>query len=90
MPLAVASDEERLAEQAASTRSTPDELAQLYRLMSRLRAGDAPAARLAGNERGRHGRRIDMRRTLRAQPAHGRRPDAARPPAPARRCPAGW
>ena len=42
----------------------PDELAQLYRLMSRLELA-TPVRRTRRYERGRHGQRIDMRRTLR-------------------------
>ncbi len=63
VPLAMASDEERLA-----TRSfdglEPHELAQLYRLMTRLRIA-TPRRRTRRYEKGRHGQRIDMRRTLR-------------------------
>ncbi len=63
MPLAMASDDEVLA-----TRSfdglAPHELAQLYRLMSRLQLA-TPLRRTRRYERGRHGQHIDMRRTLR-------------------------
>ena len=45
-------------------RSTRDELAQLYRLMSRLELA-TPLRRTRRNETGRHGRHIDVRRTLR-------------------------
>ena len=48
-----------------STRSTREELARLYRLMSRLELA-TPRRRTRRYERGRHGRQIDMRRTLRA------------------------
>ena len=43
----------------------PHELAQLYRLMSRLELA-TPLRRTRRYEKGRHGERIDMRRTLRA------------------------
>jgi uncharacterized protein len=63
VPLALASDEERLA-----TRSfdglEPFELAQLYRLMSRLQLA-TPLRSTRRYERGRHGQHVDMRRTLR-------------------------
>jgi uncharacterized protein with von Willebrand factor type A (vWA) domain len=59
----MASDEELL-----QTRSfdglEPDELAQLYRLMSRLQLA-TPLRRTRRYEKGRHGQQIDMRRTLR-------------------------
>jgi uncharacterized protein with von Willebrand factor type A (vWA) domain len=42
----------------------PDELARLYRLMTRLRVA-TPLRRTRRAERDRHGERIDMRRTLR-------------------------
>ena len=42
----------------------PDELAALYRLMSRLRVA-TPLRRTRRAERDRHGERIDLRRTLR-------------------------
>ena len=73
----------------ASTRSSPHELAQLYRLMSRLQLA-TPLRRTRRYEQGRRGQHIDMRRTLRAQPAHRRRSDPARPPPAARRPRAGW
>ena len=52
--------------------------------MSRLQLA-TPLRRTRRYERGRHGQHIDMRRTLRAQPAHRRRPDPARAPAPPHR-----
>jgi uncharacterized protein with von Willebrand factor type A (vWA) domain len=64
VPLAMASDEERLAG-ASFDRLEPHELAQLYRLMSRLRLV-TPERRTRRREKGRGGGRIDMRRTLRA------------------------
>ncbi len=59
----MASDEERLAGKSFDALA-PDELAQLYRLMSRLRLV-TPERRTRRWERARHGARIDMRRTLR-------------------------
>ena len=63
MPLARASDEERLATKRFD-RLDPHELAQLYRLMSQLRLA-TPMRTTRRYRRGRHGQRIDMRRTLR-------------------------
>jgi uncharacterized protein with von Willebrand factor type A (vWA) domain len=63
VPLAMASDEERLAGRRFDSLE-PHELAQLYRLMSRLELA-TPLRRTRRHERGRGGRRIDMRRTLR-------------------------
>ena len=62
VPVAMASDEERLASKNFDALE-PDELAQLYRLMSRLRLS-TPIRRTRRYDRG-HGKRIDMRRTLR-------------------------
>ena len=59
----MASDEERLAGRSFDALE-PHELAQLYRLMSRLQLA-TPLRRTRRYERGRHGQRIDMRRTLR-------------------------
>ena len=84
VPLALASDEERARPASASTRSSPDELAQLYRLMARLELA-TPLRRTRRDERGRHGERIDLRRTPARQPAHRRRPDPPRPSPPPRR-----
>ena len=64
VPLAVSSDEERLAGKHFDALSA-DELAQLYRLMSRLRLV-TPIRRSRRYEKGHHGSRVDMRRTLRA------------------------
>jgi uncharacterized protein len=64
VPLARASDEERLAAKSFDALE-PDELARLYRLMSRLELA-TPLRRTRRYRRGRHGRHIDMRRTLRA------------------------
>jgi len=63
IPLALASGEERLAERSFDSLD-PYELAQLYDLMSRLRLA-TPQRRTRRVERARHGRRIDLRRTLR-------------------------
>lgn len=64
VPLARASAEERLGPKSFDTLE-PHELAQLYRLMSRLRLA-TPERLTRRRERARHGRQIDMRRTLRA------------------------
>jgi len=64
VPVATASDEERLAARRFDGLE-PHELAQLHRLMSRLRLA-TPLRRTRRRERGRHGGRVDMRRTLRA------------------------
>jgi uncharacterized protein with von Willebrand factor type A (vWA) domain len=64
VPLAMASDEERLADKSFDALE-PHELAQLYRLMARLRLV-TPERRTRRYEKGRHGQHIDMRRTLRA------------------------
>jgi uncharacterized protein with von Willebrand factor type A (vWA) domain len=63
LPIA-ASDEELLREKRFDALE-PDELAQLYRLMTRLRIA-TPLRRTRRARRDRHGERIDMRRTLRA------------------------
>ena len=63
IPLALASGDERLAGRSFDSLD-PQELAQLYDLMSRLRLA-TPERRTRRVERARHGRRIDLRRTLR-------------------------
>jgi len=63
VPVAIASDEERLAGKRFDALE-PHELAQLYRLMVRLELV-TPERRTRRYEKGRHGQRIDMRRTLR-------------------------
>jgi uncharacterized protein with von Willebrand factor type A (vWA) domain len=63
VPLAMASDEELLGSKSFDALE-PHELAQLYRLMSRLELA-TPLRRTRRHEKGRHGARIDMRRTLR-------------------------
>ncbi len=64
VPLGMASDEEVLAGKSFEALE-PDELAQLYRLMSRLRLA-TPLRRTRRFEKGRRGEGVDMRRTLRA------------------------
>jgi uncharacterized protein len=64
VPSLIASDEERLG-QKSFDQLEPHELAQLYRLMSRLRLA-APPRRTRRYEKGRRGEHIDLRRTLRA------------------------
>ncbi len=63
VPLATASDEERLASKRFDGLE-PHELAQLYRLMSRLQLA-TPLRRTRRYQKGRRGQQIDMRRTLR-------------------------
>jgi uncharacterized protein with von Willebrand factor type A (vWA) domain len=72
IPLALASDEERLA-RTSFAELEPHELAQLYRLMARLRLA-TPTRRTRRRERARHGRRTDLRRTLRASLRTGGEP----------------
>ena len=64
VPLAMASDEELLGRKSFDALE-PHELAQLYRLMSRLELA-TPLRRTRRYEKGRHGENVDMRRTLRA------------------------
>ena len=64
VPLPLASDEELLGTRRFD-RLEPDELAALYRLMSRLELA-TPRRRTRRYETGRRGDRIDLRRTLRA------------------------
>ena len=59
----LASDKEVLRSKRFDTLS-PDELARLYRLMTRMRIA-TPVRRTRRAKRDRHGARIDMRRTLR-------------------------
>ncbi len=72
VPLALASDEELLGRKSFDALE-PHELAQLYRLMSRLELA-TPERRTRRYEQGRHGERIDMRRTLRASLRTGGHP----------------
>ena len=64
VPVLLASDEELLGRKSFD-RLEPNELAQLYRLMSRLQLA-TPQRRSRRYQRGRHGEQMDMRRTLRA------------------------
>jgi uncharacterized protein len=64
VPLALASDDEALGRKSFDGLE-PHELAQLYRLMSRLELAP-PLRRTRRYVKGRHGARIDLRRTLRA------------------------
>ena len=63
-PPALASDEELLGRKSFDALE-PHELARLYRLMSHLELA-TPKRRTRRFERGHHGERVDMRRTLRA------------------------
>jgi uncharacterized protein len=63
-PLATASDEEVLRGKSFDALE-PHELVELYRLMSRLDLA-TPLRQTRRYERGRHGARVDLRRTLRA------------------------
>jgi hypothetical protein len=72
VPLAMSSDEEVLAAKSFDALD-PDELAQLYRLMSRLRLA-TPLRRTRRFEKGRRGEAVDMRRTLRASLRTGGEP----------------
>ena len=72
VPLAMASDDERLAGKRFD-RLDPHELAQLYRLMTRLEVA-TPLRHTRRHERARHGRGTDMRRTLRASLRTGGEP----------------
>ena len=72
VPLAMASDEELLGRKSFDALD-PHELAQLYRLMSRLELA-TPLRRTRRYEKGRHGERIDLRRTLRASLRTGGQP----------------
>ncbi len=63
VPVAAASDEERLTQRSFDTLAA-EELARLYELMARLRLA-TPTRRTRRHERGRHGQDVDMRRTLR-------------------------
>ena len=72
VPVALASDEERLRQRSFDTLE-PQELAQLYRLMSRLKLA-APPRRRRRYEKGRRGEHVDLRRTLRASLRTGGEP----------------
>jgi uncharacterized protein with von Willebrand factor type A (vWA) domain len=64
IPLAMASQEELLGKKSFDALA-PDELAMLYRLMTRLELA-TPLRRTRRTKKGRHGEHMDMRRTLRA------------------------
>jgi len=68
----LASDEEVLRTKSFDALS-PDELARLYRLMTRMRIA-TPVRRTRRADRDRHGERIDMRRTLRGSLRTGGHP----------------
>jgi len=72
VPRAVAGEEERLASRRFDALE-PGELAQLYRLMSRLELAP-PLKRTRRYERGRRGSRLDLRRTLRGGLRNGGEP----------------
>ncbi len=72
VPLAMASDEEQLAGKRFDALDA-HELAQLYRLMSRLELA-TPLRRTRRHERARRGRHADLRRTLRASLRTGGEP----------------
>jgi uncharacterized protein len=72
VPLAMASDEESLSGKRFDALDA-HELAQLYRLMTRLEVA-TPLRRTRRYERARHGRRTDLRRTLRASLRTGGEP----------------
>jgi uncharacterized protein len=72
IPLALASDEERLRQRSFESLE-PEELAQLYHLMSRLKLA-APPRRRRRYEKGRRGEQVDLRRTLRASLRTGGEP----------------
>jgi uncharacterized protein with von Willebrand factor type A (vWA) domain len=64
VPLGVAASNEEVLREKRFDGLAPDELAQLYRLMSRLEIA-TPTRRTRRAERGRRGERLDLRRTLR-------------------------
>ncbi|HEX7301020.1 MAG TPA: VWA domain-containing protein [Solirubrobacteraceae bacterium] len=64
VPVAMATDEEQLSSKSFDALE-PSELAQLYKLMSRLELA-TPKRRTRRYEKGRHGEHVDLRRTLRA------------------------
>jgi uncharacterized protein len=72
VPPALASDAERLAGKRFDALAA-HELARLYRLMTRLEVA-TPLRRTRRYERARHGRRTDLRRTLRASLRTGGEP----------------
>jgi uncharacterized protein with von Willebrand factor type A (vWA) domain len=64
-PVPVAASDEEVLRGKRFDALEPGELAQLYRLMTRLQVA-TPARRTRRAERDRHGERIDLRRTMRA------------------------
>jgi hypothetical protein len=72
LPRAIASDDEVLAGKRFDALER-DELAQIYRLMSRIELA-TPTRRTRRFENAHHGRRVDMRRTLRASLRTGGNP----------------
>jgi uncharacterized protein with von Willebrand factor type A (vWA) domain len=64
VPLGVAASDEEVLREKRFDALAPDELGQLYRLMSRLEIA-TPTRRTRRAERGRRGERLDLRRTLR-------------------------
>jgi uncharacterized protein len=64
VPVPVAASDEELLRSKRFEALEPAELAQLYRLMARLRVA-TPPRRTRRAERGRRGERLDLRRTLR-------------------------
>jgi uncharacterized protein with von Willebrand factor type A (vWA) domain len=72
VPLALASDDERLAEKRFDALE-PDELAQLRRLMAQLELA-TPRRRMRRARRARNGERLDLRRILRASLRTGGEP----------------
>jgi uncharacterized protein len=64
VPLGLAASDEEVLREKRFDALAPDELGQLYRLMSRLEIA-TPTRRTRRAERGRHGERLDLRRTLR-------------------------
>jgi hypothetical protein len=65
LPIGVAASDEEVLRAKRFDALEPGELAQLYRLMTRLRIA-TPERRTRRGEHGRRGERIDLRRTLRA------------------------
>jgi uncharacterized protein with von Willebrand factor type A (vWA) domain len=72
IPIALASDAEQLASKRFDELDA-QELAQLYRLMARLELA-TPLRRTRRHVRGRHGRDVDLRRSLRASLRTGGEP----------------
>ncbi|HUE28455.1 MAG TPA: VWA domain-containing protein [Solirubrobacteraceae bacterium] len=77
VPVALAPSEEEVLREKRFDELSPRELAQLYRLMTRLEVA-TPLRRTRRAERYRHGERIDLRRTLRGSLRTGGDPIALR------------